>query len=215
MSWSGQGEFGKLERQVIAMEWEGKPARALVITRKYETNADDLWEAITKPERLKRWFGAVSGDFRQGGRYQIQGNAEGSINKCEAPKFLAVTWEMHGGIGWVNATLEPLEDELTELTIEHIAHDEKDFLAFWEHFGPGAMGVGWDVWLAGLVDHLASGADAFSLDEEGWLGTEEGRVFVQASSDAWVEAAITFGTNAEAARRAGEHTFEFFTNMNQ
>ena len=215
MTSSSNEQADRSERQVVSMEWEGKPARAVVVARQYETAAEDLWDAMVNPERLKRWFGVVTGDLRLGGRYQIQGNAEGSINKCEAPKLLAVTWEMHGGIGWVNAKLETLEDELTLLTIEHIAHDEKDLLVFWDQFGPGSMGVGWDVSLAGLADHLASGEDAFSLDENGWLGTEEGRAFVRASSDGWVEASIAFGTDAEAARRAGGHTFEFFTNMDQ
>jgi uncharacterized protein YndB with AHSA1/START domain len=44
-------------------------------SRTFATSPDDLWEAITTPEQLARWFGSVSGDLRLGGSFQIEDNA--------------------------------------------------------------------------------------------------------------------------------------------
>ncbi len=41
-----------------------------------------------------------------------------------------------------------------EIHLEHIAHVEGDL---WDRFGPGAVGVGWDLALMGLARYLASG----------------------------------------------------------
>ena len=42
----------------------GKPALVAVAIRSYDTTVDDLWEAITTPERLARWFLPVEGDLK-------------------------------------------------------------------------------------------------------------------------------------------------------
>ena len=200
------------ERQVVSMEWEGKAARAVITRRIYPTGIEDLWDAIVTPERLKRWFLPISGELREGGSYQLEGNANGTINRCEAPHHLAITWEMHGGMGWVNVKLEAIDQEATRMTLEHIAHEDPEFLGFWEQFGPGSLGVGWDIAIAGLAEHLRTGGEGtFAADEASWMKTDDGRSFVRTSSDAWVDAEIAFGTDAPHARSAGDRTFEFYT----
>ena len=193
------------------MDWEGETARAVITERVYPTHIRDLWDAIVNPQRLQRWFLPITGDLREGGHYQLEGNAGGTITRCDAPSFLAITWEMHGGIGWVNIKLDDVEGESTHLTLEHIAHDEAAFLAFWDEFGPGSLGVGWELGLLGLAEHLASGGDSAPRDEAAWVKTEVGRRFIRASSDGWAAAEIEFGTDAEQASVAGERTFAFYT----
>ena len=39
------------------------------IEDRYDTDIDDLWSAITEPDRLARWFGQVEGDLRIGGKF--------------------------------------------------------------------------------------------------------------------------------------------------
>src|SRR5919112_3698868 len=51
--------------------------KAVVLRREYEAPIDEVWDAITSPARISRWFLPVSGDFRVGGRYQLEGNAGG------------------------------------------------------------------------------------------------------------------------------------------
>ena len=203
--------FDNVERRVVSMDWQGKPARAVVSHRNYATNIEDLWDAIVTPERLESWFLPITGDLREGGHYQLKGNAGGKIIQCDAPTLLAITWELNGGIGWLNVKLSVVETELTRLTLEHIAHEEADFLAFWDQFGPGALGVGWDLGVYGLTEHLAAESESLARDEEAWMKTEEGRDFVSASSDAWVAVAVAFGTDAQMARDAGERTVAFYT----
>ena len=202
---------GKVERRVEAIQWRGKAARAVITKRIYATGVDDLWDAMVSPDRLNRWFGVVSGEFSEGGHYQIEDNAHGTIEKCEPPNLLSITWEFNDGIGLVNASLKEVEDSAAELTLEHIAHDDQDYLSFWKQFGPGALGVGWDLSLEGLSEYLLTGGVPKCRDESTWSKTEEGETFIKLSSDAWVDAAIAFGSSAIDARVAGRRTYNFFT----
>ena len=58
----------------------------------YDAPIEDVWDALTDPERIGRWFLPISGDYRLGGRYQFEGNAGGEIVACERPHRLRVTW---------------------------------------------------------------------------------------------------------------------------
>src|SRR4051812_39167686 len=90
-----------ISRVVADRTRDGRPARAVIATRSYPTTIDDLWEAITSAERLPRWFLPVTGDLRLGGRYQLEGNAGGTITECEPPRRLEVTWEFGGEVTWL------------------------------------------------------------------------------------------------------------------
>ena len=96
----------------------------------------------------------VSGDLRLGGRYQLQGNAGGEITRCEPPRLLGVTWEFGGERSWVEVRLTAEGAERTRLDLEHEAHVPPEF---WDQYGPGAVGVGWDGALLGLGHHLLGG----------------------------------------------------------
>ena len=207
--WMAQ-QAGAVERKVVSMEWEGKPARAVVAARSYPTGIADLWQAITEADRIARWFMPISGDLRPGGRFQLEGNAGGTINRCEAPELLAVTWEFGGGMSWVNVRLDAEREGSTRLTLEHIAHEDEAGLKFWEQFGPGAVGVGWDLGLMGLFRHLES-PDATLPKEADLLTSPEGQVLAARLSGGWREADIAFGTDAAAASAAAERTRAFYT----
>ncbi|WP_338446037.1 SRPBCC family protein [Pelagerythrobacter marensis] len=198
-------------REVRSIEWQGKPARVVAAARSYATDPADLWDAITDPARLKRWFLPISGELREGGHYQFDGNAGGTIDRCEAPRHLAVTWEFNGGLSWVNVTLEADGSGATRLLLEHIGLEDEAGLAFWQQFGPGAVGVGWDLGLYGLAEHLRTGEGKPEQGEEEWLATGEGRAFATASSEAWYRAALAFGTDESAARGAADRTTAFYT----
>ncbi len=47
---------GAVIREVTVRERDGKPARAVIATRSYDTDITDLWDALTNPERIPRWF---------------------------------------------------------------------------------------------------------------------------------------------------------------
>jgi uncharacterized protein YndB with AHSA1/START domain len=66
-------------------------ARVAVFTRTYETSVEDLWDACTNPERLRRWYVPVSGDLRVGGRFQQVNMGSGTIVVCEPPRLLKLS----------------------------------------------------------------------------------------------------------------------------
>jgi hypothetical protein len=81
----------------------------------------------------------------------------------------------------------------------------------WEQFGPGAVGVGWDLSLLGLGLHLESGATMDPVEVEAWSVSEAGKNFLGGASDGWCEAAIEDGADPAAARAAADQVTAFFT----
>jgi uncharacterized protein YndB with AHSA1/START domain len=198
-------------RRVQNREHLGKPALVGVAIRIYDTTVEDLWDAITTPERLARWFLPVEGDLRLGGRYQLKGNAGGTITRCQRPEALDLTWEFMGGTSWVNLRLAP-EGKKARLTLEHIAHKDGIGEEHLKKFGPGATGVGWDLGLQGLERHLA--APELAIDPaafEAWTTSSEGKAFIRRCGEAWGEAYIASGADPEEARAQAERTIAFYT----
>src|SRR5690242_16423477 len=85
-------EINAVHREVGRREFPSGAGRTVVLRRTYDAPIEDVWDAVTNPERLNRWFLPVTGDFRLGGKYQLEGNAGGEILRCEPPRLLAVTW---------------------------------------------------------------------------------------------------------------------------
>ena len=128
-------QIGAVNREVSDRDHEGKVRRVVSASRTFATSPDDLWEAITKPERLARWFGSVSGDLRLGGSFQIKDNAKGEVTACKPPEMLAVTWRMYGDESWVQAHLSP-ESGGTVLKVEHILSRRLFDRLYWSWYAP-------------------------------------------------------------------------------
>lgn len=198
--------LGAVERSVAVVTRDDKEARAVILTRRYATDIQDLWDAITNPERLPRWFLPVEGDLKPGGHYQLKGNAGGRIDLCEPPQRLDLTWEFGDHPpSWVEVRLSADESDQSQLELRHIAHPDQ----FWDEYGPGAGGIGWELGLVGLSFHLDDPETAF--DEAGISSSPEGKALIAASSKAWAEADIAAGAAADAALAAGRRTHEFYT----
>jgi uncharacterized protein YndB with AHSA1/START domain len=202
--------FGAELRRVENREHLGKPALVGVAIRIYDTTVEDLWEATTTPERLARWFLPVEGDLRLGGRYQLKGNAGGTITRCDPPEALDLTWEFGGGTSWVNLRLAP-EGQKARLMLEHIAHTDGIGEEHLKQYGPGATGVGWDLGLHGLKQHLANPEVADPAAFEAWTLSTEGKAFIRTCGEAWGEAHIASGANPEEARAQAERTIAAYT----
>lgn len=196
-----------VDRHLATRELDGADAVVATIGRRFPTSPEDLWDAVTNAERLRRWFAPVSGDLRLGGRYQVEGNASGEILTCDPPHSFRATWEFGEGIGWITVMISGTDDGGAHLSLEHTAHIPSEF---WDQFGPGATGVGWDLSLLGMAQHLAN-PEADKPDENEWVASEAGRAFITASSQHWVEASVTFGTNRDQAEAAGRRTTAFYT----
>ncbi|MEU4715114.1 SRPBCC family protein [Micromonospora purpureochromogenes] len=202
-------QISAVRRTVGSRSLEAGEARVMTISQTYDAPLEDLWDACTNAERIPRWFLPVSGELRLHGRYQLEGNAGGTIQRCDPPKRFAATWEYGDEVSWIEVRLTPEGDGRTRFELEHVAHvdDER-----WAEFGPGAVGVGWDLGLLGLASHLgAEGAGISPEQAEAWMGSEEGRRFVTLSSESWGEASVAAGTDPEAARAATARTTAFYT----
>jgi uncharacterized protein YndB with AHSA1/START domain len=166
-----------------------------------------LMDACTNPDRICRWFLPVTGELRLGGRYQLEGNAGGTIEGCDPPKSFSATWEFGGGMSWIEVRLAPDPDGGTRLELEHIAHADEH----WEEFGPGAVGIGWDMGFLGLARYLSSGVAAVPADAVAWLGSAEGRKLVSLTGDRWRDADVAAGADPDAAHAAAERTKAAYT----
>jgi uncharacterized protein YndB with AHSA1/START domain len=202
-------EIESIRREVGRKEIPAGNGHLVRLTREYDADVDDVWDALTNPQRINRWFMPISGDFRVGGRYQLEGNAGGEIVSCERPSFLKITW-VYGEtitpdmISEVEVRLTPVGNGRTRFEMEHsaVVPDEQ-----WEQFGPGAVGVGWDGALLGLGLHLAGG----SVDDPtAWMVSEEGRDFYRRSSAAWGEANRAAGADPKTVARMVENTTQFY-----
>ena len=125
-----------------------------------------------------RWFLPVTGDLRLGGTYQLEGNAGGTIEECEPPTRFRVTWEFGGGVSWVEVRLLAEGDDRTRLQLAHTAPVDDH----WSEFGPGAVGVGWDLALVGLQLHLASGEPVDPRRVEAWTQSADGVRFLTSAA---------------------------------
>jgi uncharacterized protein YndB with AHSA1/START domain len=177
---------------------DGVPMRQLVAGRSFAAPADDVWSALTEPERIPRWLLPVTGDLRLGGRYQLEGNAGGEVLACEPPRHLAVTWEYGDQLSWVDVTLTPVGDG-TRLELTHDAPVDPQQ---WREFGPGAVGIGWELMLLGLHRHVATDEVVDPAGAAAWMQSAQGSAFMAASSRAWCTASIEAGEDPEQARAA-------------
>ena len=201
-------QINAVKRTVGTRTLEAGEARVVTIGQTYNANLDDLWDACTNAERIPRWFLPVTGDLRGGGHYQLEGNAGGTVERCDPPHGFAATWEFGGEVSWIEVRLTEVSDGRTRFELEHIAHvdDER-----WAEFGPGAVGIGWDGAVMGLALHLASGEQVDAAAFEAWSATDEGRRFFTSASDAWCAASTAAGTDAAAARAAADRATAFYT----
>ena len=195
-----------VERTVSSLLRDGQEARAVRLARTYPTTLADLWNATTTAERIPRWFAPVSGDLALGGRYQVEGNAGGLIEVCEPESRFAISWEFGGDVSWVEVALAR-DAGGVRLALTHTAH----LSPHWDEYGPGAVGVGWEMGFLGLALHLAAPDEPTKPDEAEFAASAEGRAFIGGSAAGWGRAAIENGEDAKDAQAAAERTRAFFT----
>jgi hypothetical protein len=81
----------------------------------------------------------------------------------------------------------------------------------WGQFGPGAVGVGWDLGLMGLGLHIDSGAQVDPATAVTFPASPAGAEFIRLAAASWAEAAIADGDEPGPARAAAARTTAFYT----
>jgi uncharacterized protein YndB with AHSA1/START domain len=205
-------EVNATVRKVGTRTIEAGEARVVILARTYATDLEDMWDACTNPERIPRWFLPVSGDLRLGGRFALEGNASGTIEHCEPPIGFRATWEFGGATTWIELRLTAVDDDTTRLELEHIAVVDDDT---WQRFGPGAVGIGWELGLTGLGRHLAGAERLDPAAAHAWAASEEGRRFIADCSERWGEAAAVAGIDPATTHAWAARTTAFYTGAPQ
>jgi uncharacterized protein YndB with AHSA1/START domain len=177
-------ELALAAREVARRGADGDELIAVTVRRQYRADVEDVWSAVTDPERLARWFAPVSGDLREGGTFQVEGNVAGEIRECARPEALVVTWG--GPVSLVRVRLTPA-GEHTAVELEHSVP------AAFVGSGAGALyvGPGWDVAFLGLALWLRGDRVG---DPVAWEGSPEVREASTRSIEAWTAAVQESGT---------------------
>jgi len=170
-----------IDRDVTRRHGAAGEEVAVLIRRSYDAPSADVWDALTDPERVRRWFYPVSGDLRAGGTFQLEGNAGGDIVRCEPPRLLRVTFG--GPTSVVELRLSPEGEDRTVLELEHTVPIDIAMNGAGSLFvGPGWDGafVSLDLYLHGVVadDPIASAnsPEALELSRQSvhsWIGAVE------------------------------------------
>lgn len=197
--------LGLVTRSVRNFEKDGKPASTVTLTRLYDTTVDDLWDALTSRERIPRWFLPVEGDLRLGGKYQLKGNAGGTITACLPPRHFAATWEFGGGTSWIDVKVAAERDQ-ARMTLEHTALIEDH----WNQFGPGAVGIGWDLGVLGVGRYLETGESMDHETAEAWMGSANGKECMRTSGEYWRAAHVASGVDPASAKERSDCTIAFY-----
>ena len=201
-------QVNTVRRTVGTRTIEAGEARVVTLSRTYPTDAADLWEACTSAQRLPRWFAPVHGELKPGGKYQVEGNASGTVLTCEPPRTFTATWEFGGGISWIELVITSEGADSARITLDHIAlvGDE-----MWPQYGPGAVGIGWDLALLGLAIHLDTGEPVpAEYKEDEWATTGAGREYIRDAGEGWFAAQVASGEDAAVARVAADNTIAFY-----
>ncbi|MDE2850192.1 MAG: SRPBCC domain-containing protein [Acidobacteriota bacterium] len=206
MSFDVEGHLRAVDRSVLSLERDGRPACSITLARSFSTTGEDLWDAVTNGDRIPRWFLPITGDLEPGGRYQLEGNAGGVITACEQRSHFAVTWEFAGDTSWVEVHCKENHAAGSRLELTH------SFLwsPHWDQYGPGSAGVGWELGLLRLALHLEQPNEP-QPDEAAFATSPEGKRLIAGGSEAWREAAIAAGMDADAANSAANRTTAFYT----
>ena len=133
---------------------------------RFDTGIDDLWGALTDPDRLARWYGEVEGELSQGGEFTVRialaGERAGRVEACEPPQHLLL--EMR------DPEARPGQPERTVIEARLISEGSQTRLV-WETRGLPvdllpAYGAGIQIHVEHLADYI-SGRE-FRLDDTRW-----------------------------------------------
>jgi len=110
--------FAEPEPRLLHRSIPAGEARVAVFNRTYDAPIEDVWDACTNPERLRRWYVPVTGDLRVGGEFEQGGMMPGGvILRCEPPHLLVVS--IGGGADEIELRLTTEDEGSTMLELEH------------------------------------------------------------------------------------------------
>ena len=202
-------EIDAVQREVRSGRTAAGEGRQVRLQRTYDAPIDDVWDALTNPERIGRWFLPISGDYRLGGNYQFEGNAGGEIVECARPNRLKVTWA-YGVIS------SPADVSEVELLLAPAGDQKTTWCSSTPPSCPRRCGAStvrapsaWAGTGACSAWRSISRADRWVIPMA-WAVSDEGRDFYKRSSESWGEANRASGADPEAVARGVANTNTFY-----
>ena len=122
---------------------------------RFDTGIDDLWGALTDPDRLAHWYGEVEGELSQGGEFRVRialaGERTGRVEAREPPQRLLLTMR--------DPDPQPGQPEQTVIEARLIAEGARTRLV-WEERGMPvnllpAYGAGIQIHVEHLADYVS------------------------------------------------------------
>ena len=122
---------------------------------RFDTSVEDVWGALTDPDRLARWFGEVEGELSQGGEFRLRialsGERTGRVQACAPPQLLGVTLR--------DPDAQPGQPGQTVIEVQLISEGAQTRLV-WEERGMSvnllpAYGAGIQIHVEHLADYLS------------------------------------------------------------
>ena len=125
---------------------------AVRLERTLDALPDEIWQALTQPDRLRNWLAPTEIDAREGGQLTIDFSSQpdgtvvrGTLRVYDPPRTLEYDWTEGGeGPSVVRFELEPAEGG-TRLTLTHRLLSDEEVPGF---------AAGWHAHLEALIDHL-------------------------------------------------------------
>lgn len=179
--------LGAVTRAVTAEP--GAETATVTLERLYHSTPDDVWEALTDPARVSRWFLPVSGELHEGGNFSLEGNASGDILTCRPPEQLVVTFGDATSV--VDVRLTAVGDD-TLLVMQHAV----PMAMAGSSAGALYVGPGWDGVLMGLALYLVGEAPK---DPVAVANSRKGQQFCADAIEAWTVVVEESGTADEVA----------------
>jgi len=120
--------------------------KTLTLQRRFDVSPEELWAALTEPERVREWFAPVAIEPRVGGRFRADFDeeqwVEGTVSEWDPPKRFAHSWSYVGGEpGTVAYEIAP-EGDGSSLTFTHSGIAPE---------AVSAIGPGWHAFLDALL----------------------------------------------------------------
>jgi uncharacterized protein YndB with AHSA1/START domain len=131
-------------RGILTTEDDGR--RRLEFRRSWPDPIEDVWSALTEPERLARWIGVYDGERGTGGRGTFamtheEGEPVGepmTIVECDPPRRLVIEWVQQDTDAW-------------RVDLDLWREGDRTVLRFVQFYGAGAdvtdFALGWHWYL--------------------------------------------------------------------
>lgn len=192
----------------------GNPAdvkASILLEVTIHARAKELWQVMTRPRELRRWFSPVSGHTRRGGTFYVGDSSWGTVLSVVPERRFASTWNFDDRSSTLAIDLTPpFEPEFEETsTLVSLTHASDLSSEAWESYGVLAVGAAWDALAYKLALYLTDpGTLRIQRAIAAWEKSEDAAAFMTESVQRWTEATVEFGVDPAQARAMQANTLE-------